>query len=109
MGLVETFHFELTTIFLQPLPLVCVFFGDRLWLLLARGALTIVEAMNESKGISSDQQTDLIAETVPQCHFERVLPRIGSGEVSRPLKKENLTVVRFEFGVIFQGSFETTA
>ena len=59
--------------FLQPGPLIHVFLRDRLLLLLARGDLTIVEAMNESEGVSDGQQTDLVAEMVPESLFEHSL------------------------------------
>ena len=63
VGLVhlESFHFEFTTIFLQPTPLVRVFLRDRLSLLLARGDLTVIEVTNQSEGVSDGQQTDLVA------------------------------------------------
>jgi hypothetical protein len=49
----ESFHFELTTVFLQPPPLVRVFFRDCLLLLLTGGCFMVVEAMDEGKGVSS--------------------------------------------------------
>lgn len=58
--------------FLQPGPLIHVFLRDRL-LLLARGDLTIIEAMDESEGVSDGQQTDLVAEMVPESLFEHSL------------------------------------
>jgi hypothetical protein len=58
--------------FLQPASLVRVFLRDWL-LLLARGDLTIIEAMNESEGISDGQQTNLVAEVIPESLFERGL------------------------------------
>lgn len=69
----ESFYFQLTTMFLQPPPLIRVFFGDRLLLLLAEGDFTIVEAMDESEGVSDDQQTDLVAKVVPESSLERSL------------------------------------
>ena len=59
--------------FLQPSPLVRVFFWDRLLLLLAGGDFTIVETMNEGEGVSDGQQTDLVAEVVPESLCERSL------------------------------------
>ena len=75
IGLVhlESFHFELTTMFLQPASLVRVFLRDRLSLLLAREDLTVIEAMNQSKGVSDGQQTDLVAEVTPESLFEHIL------------------------------------
>ena len=48
----EAFHFELTTMFLQPSPLSRVFFWNQLLLLLARGNLVIVETTDESEGVA---------------------------------------------------------
>lgn len=75
VGLVqlESFHFESTTMFLQPASLVRVFFWDRLSLLLARGNLMIVEAMDKSESVPDGKQTDLIAEVVPESLFEHSL------------------------------------
>ena len=75
VGLVylESFHFESTTMFLQPVSLVRVFLRDRLSLLLAREDLTVIEAMNQSKGVSDGQQTDLVAEVTPESLFEYIL------------------------------------
>ena len=66
----ESFHPESATVFLQPDPLVRVLFWDLLLLLLAGGNLSIVKAMNECKGIPDGQQTDLVAEVVPESPLE---------------------------------------
>ena len=72
----ESFHFELATVFLQPQSLVRVFFWDRLLPLLAGGGFTIVEAMDESEGVSGGQQTDLVAEVITESLFERGLRKM---------------------------------
>ena len=68
-----SFRFEFTTMFLQPAPLVRVFLRDRLSLLLSRGDLTVIEAMDESDGISDGQQTDLVTKVTPESLFEHIL------------------------------------
>jgi len=59
--------------FLQPASLVRIFLRDLLSLLLARGDLTVIKAMNQSERISDGQQTDLVAEATPESLFERSL------------------------------------
>ena len=45
-------------------------------LLLAGGDFTIVEAVDESEGVSDGQQTDLVTKVVPEPLFERSLQRM---------------------------------
>jgi len=59
--------------FLQPASLIRVLLRDRLSLLLVRGGLAVVEAMNESESVSDGQQTDLVAEVTPESLFEHSL------------------------------------
>lgn len=63
--------------FLQPASLIRVFLRDRLSLLLVRGGLTVVKAMNESESVSDGQQTDLVAEMTPESLFEHTLRTVG--------------------------------
>ena len=63
--------------FLQPPPPARVFFWDRLLLLLLVGGnFTIVEAMDESEGVSDSQQAGLVAKVVPEPLFESSLQRM---------------------------------
>ena len=51
----EPFHFELVTVFLQPPPLVRVFFWFRLLLLLVGGtSRSSIKAVTENKSVSDD-------------------------------------------------------
>jgi len=72
----DPFHLELTTMLLQPPPLVRVFFWDWLLLLLTGRDFVIVKAMDESEGVSDDQQTDLVAKVIPEPLFKRGLQRM---------------------------------
>ena len=80
------FHFELTTVFLQPPPLSRVFLWNRLLLLVARGNPAVVETMDESECVSGHQRTDLIVEQAQSIfyilqHSTLILPVSREGEV----------------------------